>query len=80
MVRAVGACEALLAGLLLKLADGEGMEEALRWGTAAGAATCLTTGTQLCHRADVKRILPDVRVEQSRSTVAAGGHGSRKRQ
>ena len=78
VVSAVGAGDALLAGMLLKLADGEGMEEALRWGTAAGAAACLTTGTQLCRRADVKRILPDVRIEQSRSAVAAGGDGSGK--
>ena len=76
---AVGAGDALLAGMLLKLADGEGMEEALRWGTAAGAAACLTSGTQLCRRVDVKHILPDVRVEQFPSAVATGGAGGSKR-
>lgn len=66
VVSAVGAGDALLAGLLLKLEEGAGMEEALRWGTAAGAAACLTPGTQLCHREDVMRALSEVRVEQIR--------------
>ena len=55
------------------------LRELKRESTAAGAAPCLTTDTQFCRRADVKRILPDVRVEQSRSTVAAGGSGGSKR-
>ena len=66
VVSAVGAGDALLAGLLLKLEEGAGMEEALRLGTAAGAAACLTPGTQLCHQEDVARLLPEVRVEQIR--------------
>lgn len=73
---AVGAGDALLAGMLLKLSDGGGMEEALRWGTAAGAAACLTSGTQLCVRADVERILPDVVVEKLKNAVAAACEGS----
>ena len=74
VVSAVGAGDALLAGLLMKLEEGAGMEEALRWGTAAGAAACLTQGTQLCRRDDFTQLLPDVRVEQIRrgSRTAAG--------
>ena len=74
VVSAVGAGDALLAGLLMKLEEGAGMEEALRWGTAAGAAACLTQGTQLCRRDDFTKLLPDVRVEQIRrgSRTAAG--------
>ncbi|MDP3769137.1 MAG: 1-phosphofructokinase [Dehalococcoidia bacterium] len=64
VVSSVGAGDALLAGMLLQLEDGAGMEEALRWGTAAGAAACLTAGTQLCRRDDVTRALPQVRVER----------------
>ena len=74
VVSAVGAGDSLLAGLLLKLEEGAGMEEALRWGTAFGAAACLTPGTQLCQRKDIDRLLPDVRVRRvrrrSRKTVA----------
>lgn len=64
VVSSVGAGDAFLAGLLSKLDDGTGLEEALRWGTATGAASCMTTGTQLCRRSDVDELLPQVRVEQ----------------
>jgi 1-phosphofructokinase len=63
---AVGAGDALLAGMLLKLDDSAGLEEALRWGTAAGAASCLSPGTQLCESGAVERLLPKVRLEQLR--------------
>jgi 1-phosphofructokinase len=66
VVSAVGAGDALLGGLLYKLEAGEGIEEGLRWGAAAGAAACLQPGTQLCRQEDVLRLLPDVRVEQIR--------------
>ena len=56
------------------------LRELERESTAAGVADCLTTGTQLCRRADVERILPDVRVKQSRSAVTAGGDGGSQRQ
>ena len=71
VVSAVGAGDALLAGLLLRLEDGAGMDEALRWGTAAGTASCLTPGTQLCRQEEVMRLLPDVHVEQIRQGAPA---------
>ena len=67
VVSAVGAGDALLAGMLMKLEEGAGLAEGLRWGTAAGAAACLQSGTQLCSRNDVLRLVSDVRVEQVRS-------------
>jgi len=69
---AVGAGDALLAGMLLKLEEGASVDEGMRWGTAAGCAACLTTGTQLCVRQDVMRILPDVRVERIERAVTSG--------
>ena len=66
VISTVGAGDALLAGLLLRLEDGAGMEEALRLGTAAGAAACLTPGTQLCRQEEMTRVLPQVHVEQIR--------------
>ncbi len=66
VVSSVGAGDAFLAGLLSKLDDGTDLEEALTWGTATGAASCMTTGTQLCRRSDVDQLLPEVRVEQIR--------------
>jgi len=75
VVSAVGAGDALLAGLLMKLDDGDDLGEALRWGTAAGAAACLTPGTQLCRRPDVERLLLDVRVERISHASAASASG-----
>lgn len=60
----VGAGDALLAGLVLRLAEGGDIAEALRWGTAAGAAACLAPGTQLCELASVTELLRQVRVER----------------
>ena len=67
VVSAVGAGDALLAGLVLHLEEGASLAEALRCGTACGAAACLTPGTQLCRKEDVERLLPEPRVEKIRS-------------
>ncbi len=80
VVSAVGAGDALLAGMLLKLEEGAGIEEALRWGTAAGAAACLAPGTQLCRREEMTRLLPDVRVERIRPASPAPAGRARPRE
>jgi len=59
---AVGAGDCTVAGLALKLASGESLLEACRLGVAMGAAAVLTPGTELCHRADVERLLPRIKV------------------
>jgi len=59
---AVGAGDCTIAGLALKLAYGEPLIEACRLAVAMGAACVLTPGTELCHRADVERLLPQVKV------------------
>ena len=59
---AVGAGDCTVAGLALKLAYGEPLIEACRLAVAMGTATVLTPGTELCHRADVERLLPEVKV------------------
>lgn len=60
----VGAGDSAVAGLVLKLSQGHGIEEACRWAAAAGTAAALTPGTELCRRADVERLLPQVKVEE----------------
>ena len=57
-----GAGDGLMAGLAVGLAEGWSLVEALRLGTAAAAAVCLTPGTAECHREDVERLLPQVRI------------------
>ncbi|UCH50655.1 MAG: 1-phosphofructokinase [Chloroflexota bacterium] len=59
----VGAGDSAIAGLVLKLSQGHGIDEAARWAVAAGTAATLTPGTELCRREDVERLLPQVKVE-----------------
>ncbi len=59
----VGAGDSAVAGLVLKLSQGASLEEACRLAVAAGTATVLTPGTRLCHRQDVEKLLPMVRIE-----------------
>jgi 6-phosphofructokinase 2 len=59
----VGAGDSTIAGLVLKLSQGHGIEEASRWAVASGTAATLTPGTELCRREDVERLLLQVKVE-----------------
>jgi 6-phosphofructokinase 2 len=59
---AVGAGDCAIAGLALKLVHEEPLIEACQLAAAMGTATVLTPGTELCHRDDVERLLPQVKV------------------
>jgi len=61
---ALGAGDCTIAGLALKLAHDEPLIEACRLATAMGTAAVLTPGTELCHRADVERLLPQIEVQE----------------
>jgi len=63
-VSAVGSGDSLVAGVVLTLSRGHSLPEALRLGIAAGTATALAPGTQLCRRSDVERLLPLVNVSK----------------
>ncbi len=54
---AVGAGDSFLGAMAYALAAGQGMDDAFRLGLAAGTAAVLTPGTDLCHTADVERML-----------------------
>jgi len=58
----VGAGDCTVAGLALKLADNEPLVEACRLAVAMGTAAVLTPGTELCHKADVETLLPQIKV------------------
>jgi 6-phosphofructokinase 2 len=60
----VGAGDCTIAGLALKLAYGESLKDACRLGVAMGTAAVLTPGTELCHRADVEKLLPKIKVSE----------------
>ncbi len=65
VVSAVGAGDCTIAGLALKLAYGEPLIDACRLAVAMGSAAVLTPGTELCHRADVERLLPQIEVSET---------------
>lgn len=50
---AVGAGDSFVGAMTWSLANGNPIEDAFRLGIAAGAATVMTTGTELCRREDV---------------------------
>jgi 6-phosphofructokinase 2 len=52
----VGAGDSMVAGLMLALAQGRGLEEAAIYGVAAGSAAVMTPGSELCRREDTERI------------------------
>lgn len=52
----VGAGDSMVAGIVLSLARGRALSEAVRFGVAAGAAAVMNPGTALCRREDVERL------------------------
>jgi 1-phosphofructokinase family hexose kinase len=72
-VSAVGSGDAFLAGVVLTLSRGGRIEDALRLGIAAGTASVLNPGTELCHRREVDILMPRVRVQPIASSIAAAG-------
>ena len=58
----VGAGDATVAGFILARSLGQDLAGCLRRACAAGTATAGTPGSELCHRADVERILPLVEI------------------
>jgi fructose-1-phosphate kinase PfkB-like protein len=62
-VNAIGSGDAFTAGLVWKLVEGDTLEEACRWGSAAGAANALSLMPGDLELSDVERLAPLVKVE-----------------
>lgn len=60
----VGAGDALVAGLVYGEALGMSLEEQARWATAVAAASVAQPGTQAGELNDVKKMLPNVKIEE----------------
>ena len=52
--------DSFLAAMVFALAEGAAIEDAFRFGTAAGAAAVLSPGTGLAHLADIRRLAGSV--------------------
>jgi 6-phosphofructokinase 2 len=60
----VGAGDSLLAAFILGHFQGRRLSECLRFGVAAGAASSMTPGTELCKREDVEALISDVVIKE----------------
>lgn len=56
IVSKIGAGDSMVAGIVLSLARGETVQEAARFGVAAGSAAVMTPGTELCRREDTEQL------------------------
>jgi 6-phosphofructokinase 2 len=56
----VGAGDSMVAGVVLSLAQGRPLADAVRVGVAAGAASVMNPGTELCRAEDVERFYAEV--------------------
>jgi 1-phosphofructokinase family hexose kinase len=63
-VSTIGSGDSMIAGVLSVWMQGGAMDEALRWGTAAGAATAMTDGSDICTAGQVRELLPQVEVKR----------------
>ena len=63
-VSTIGSGDSMVAGIAHILSKGGSLGEALKWGTAAGAATAMTDGTEICKLRQVQDLLQKVRLEK----------------
>ncbi len=56
IISKVGAGDSMVAGIVLSLARGKTLREAVVFGIASGTAAVMTPGTELCRREDAERL------------------------
>lgn len=61
VVSRVGAGDSMVAGIVVALTRGMPIDEAVRYGVAAGTAAVMTPGTELCRREDVERLYAEMK-------------------
>lgn len=57
----VGAGDSMVAGVILKLSKGKGLEEAFQYGVACGTAATMSPGTELCTKENADKLFADIR-------------------
>lgn len=60
----VGAGDSMVGGIVMGLAEGRDLIDAVRWGIAAGTAAVMTPGTDLCRKADTQHLYEQISVAQ----------------
>ncbi len=56
----VGAGDSMVGAMVYHLALGDPVDQAVRYGVAAGSAAVATSGTDLCHKDDVERLYAQI--------------------
>ena len=62
----IGAGDSMVAGIVLALARGDSIRDAVLLGLASGSATVMRSGTELCRPADVERLHAALRAQSVR--------------
>jgi 6-phosphofructokinase 2 len=57
----IGAGDSMVGGIVLGLARGKAVRDAVLFGIAAGSAAVMTPGTELCRREDTERLYKQLR-------------------
>lgn len=65
----VGAGDSMVGAVTAALGEKRPLEEAARFGVAAGAAAVMNDGTELCRREDTERLYRSVRRQDSSATL-----------
>ena len=65
----IGCGDSMLGGMLWALESGKLLEEAFRWGLAAGAATASTDGTAIARGPVIQQLFDQARVESVEKTL-----------
>ena len=59
----IGSGDSLIGGILWAMQTGKSMDEALRWGMAAGAATAMTDGSEIARKPVILELFPQAQVD-----------------
>ena len=65
----IGAGDAMVAGLVWRLAMGESLPSALKWGIACGAAAASQAGTGMAPRSLVETLLPKIELKEVKNAI-----------
>lgn len=64
VVSTIGSGDSMVAGMAHIFAGDGSVEDALRWGSAAGAATAMTNGAEICRRAQIIDLLDRIVIKK----------------
>lgn len=67
-ISTIGSGDSMIAGMLYAFEQEMDIEQALRWGAAAGSATAMSNGSEIGCRINTEKLLPEVKVTKIQPT------------